>query len=82
MSLKMNFPHLHLDFFPEKYGAVCIKHEELFHQYISSKEKRYQRKRKCAMIPDYCWILARDVPNVEYKRQAKRKIIHDFVCVK
>jgi len=25
------------------------------------------------MLADYCWTLARDVPTMEYKRQAKQK---------
>jgi len=32
-------------------------------------EKRHQRKWNCAMLADYCWTLARDVPTMEYKRQ-------------
>jgi len=80
-----------LDFFPENCGAVSDEHGERFHQDISSMEKRYQGKWNCAMLADYCRTLARDVPTVEYKRQAKRKRKkerkkkkknHDFVCVK
>jgi hypothetical protein len=57
---------------------------ERFIQDISSMEKRYQGKWNCAMLTDYCWTLARDVPTKEYKRQAKqtKKKLQDFVCVK
>jgi len=34
-------------------------------------EKRYQGKWNCAMLADYCWTLARDIPTMECKRQAK-----------
>ena len=61
------------------------EHGERFHQDISLIEKRYEAKWNCAMLADYCWTLARDAPNMEYKRQAKRKKkkkLSDFVCVK
>jgi len=72
MSLKIHFLHSHLDFFLENCGAVSDEHGERFHQDISSMEKRYEGKWNCAMLADYCWNLARDVPNMEYKRQAKQ----------
>jgi len=87
MSLKIRFLHSHLDFFPQKFGAVSDEHGERFHQHISSMEKRYQRKWNCAMLVDYCWTLVRDAPTVEYKQQAKqkqkqnKKLSHS-VCVK
>jgi len=62
-----------LDFFLENFGAVSDEHGEHFHQDISSMEKRYQGKWNCAMLADYCWTLARDVPTVEYKRQGEKK---------
>jgi hypothetical protein len=34
------------------------------------------------MLADCCWTLASDAPTMEYKWQAKRQIIHDFLCVK
>ena len=73
MSLKIHFLHSHLDFFTKNCGAVSDESEEHFHQDISSMEKRYEGKWNCAMLADCCWTLARDVPTVEYKRQAKRK---------
>jgi len=60
-----------LDFFPENCGAVSDEHGECFHQDISSMEKRYQGKWNFAILADYCWILARDAPTMEYKQQAK-----------
>jgi len=82
MSLKIHFLRSQLDFFPENYGVVSDEHGERFHRDISIMEKRYQGKWNCAMLADYCWILARDAPTMEYKRQAKRKKKTDFVCVK
>jgi len=73
MSLKIQFLHSHLDFSPKNCGAVSEEYGERFHQDIFSKEKRYQGKWNCAMLADCYWTLARDVPTVEYKRQAKRK---------
>jgi len=82
MSLKIHFLHSHLDFFAENCSAVSDEHGERFYQDISSMKKRYRGKRNCAMLASYCWTLARDAPTVEYKRQAKRKKKHDFICVK
>jgi len=44
MALKIHFLHLHLDFFPENYGAVSDEDGERFHQDISSMEKGYHGK--------------------------------------
>jgi hypothetical protein len=44
MSLKVSFFDSHLDFHLENLGAVSDEHEELFHQDISSTEKRWQGK--------------------------------------
>jgi hypothetical protein len=73
MSLRIHFLHSNLNFFPENCGAVSDEHGERFHQDVSSMEKRYQGKWSCAMLVHYCWTLARNVPSMEYKRQAKRK---------
>ena len=73
MSLKIHFLHSHLDFFPENCGSVSDEHGERFHQDISSLERRYKGKWSCAMFTNYCWTLARNVPTMEYKRQAKRE---------
>ncbi|KDR21914.1 hypothetical protein L798_00465 [Zootermopsis nevadensis] len=43
MSLKMNFLHSHLDFFPSNCGAVSDEHERFFHD-ISAMEQRYKNK--------------------------------------
>ncbi|UYV73752.1 hypothetical protein LAZ67_11000718 [Cordylochernes scorpioides] len=66
MSLKIHFLHSHLDFFPDKLGAVSDEHGERFHQDISSMEKRYQGKWSPAMLADYCWTLKRDLPQAKY----------------
>ena len=82
VSLKIHFLQSHLDFFLENCGAVSDEHGERFDQHISSMEKRYQGKWNCGMLADYCWTLASAAPTMEYKRQTKRKKVHDFVCVK
>jgi len=76
---KNSLPSLAFGFFSENCGAVNDEHGERFHQ--DTKEKRYQGKWNWAMLADYCWTLARDVPTMECKRQAKRGV-NDFVCVK
>jgi hypothetical protein len=70
---KNTLPSLEFGFFSENCHAVSDKHRELFHQNISTMEKRYQGKWKCSVLADYCWTLARDAPTMEYKRQAKRE---------
>jgi hypothetical protein len=39
MSLKTNFLHSHLDFFPPNCGAISDEHGEHFHQDISAMEQ-------------------------------------------
>ena len=60
MSLKMNFLHAHLDFFPENNGDVSDEHGERFHQEIKIIEERYQGNASPAMMADFCWSLQRD----------------------
>lgn len=70
MSLKIHFLDSHLDFFPENLGAVSDEHGELFHQQISTMEKRYIGKWSSNMLADYCWTKKRDVPNAKYARKS------------
>ncbi|UYV82452.1 hypothetical protein LAZ67_21002222 [Cordylochernes scorpioides] len=70
MSLKIHFLHSHLDFFPDNLGAVSDEHGEMFHQDISSMEKRYQGKWSPVMLADYCWTLKRDLPQAKYRRKS------------
>ena len=72
MSLKIHFLHSHLDFFPQNCGAVSDEHGERFHQDIAAMEKWYQGKWSPSMLADYCWTITKDVPDIEYKRQAKK----------
>ena len=58
MSLKIHLMHSHLDFFPENCGALS--------------EKRYQGKWNPSMLADYCWTIINDVPQLKYKKTAKR----------
>jgi len=70
MSLKIHFLHSHLDFFPDNLGAVNNEHGKIFHQDISSMEKRYQGKWSLSMLVDYCWTLKRGVPEAKYRRKS------------
>jgi hypothetical protein len=70
MSLKIHFLHSHLDFFPENLGAVSDEHGERFHQDIATIENRYTSKWSRAVIADYCWTIAKDVPETKHKRNA------------
>ena len=73
MSLKRDFPHSHLDFFPLSCGEVSDEHGERFHQDIAAMEKRYQGKWNPSMLADYCWTLVQVDPAAEYKRQVKKR---------
>jgi len=72
MSLKIHMLHSHLDFFPDNCSMVSDEHGERFHQEIATMEKGYQGKWSTSMLADYCWTLARNVPEQLHKRQAKR----------
>lgn len=69
ISLKINFLHSHLDFFPENCGDISDEHVERFHQEISAIEKRYQGQWSTNMLADYFCTIARDVPDALYKKK-------------
>ena len=71
MSLKIDFLHSHLDFFPLNCREVSDEHRERFHQDIAAMKKRYQGKWNPSMLADYCWNVISDDPTAEYKKQAK-----------
>jgi hypothetical protein len=75
MLLKMHFLHSHLDSFPVNCGAVSDEHGERFHQDISAMENRNKGKWSAAMLADYCWTVKRDAPDIQYRRQAKMRVI-------
>ena len=60
MSVKVQFLHSHLDFFPSNLGAVSEEQGEKIHQDIKTMEKRYQGQWDCSMMADYCWLSKRD----------------------
>jgi len=77
---KNTLPSLALGFFlPENCGAVGDEHGERFHQDNASIEKIYQGKWNCAVLADHGWNLARDAPNMEYKRQKNEIYIYMYV---
>ena len=73
LSLKTHVLLSHFDFFPSSCGDVSDEHEERFHLDIAVMEKQYQGRSSPSMLPDYCWTLARDKPDLSYSRKAKRK---------
>ncbi|KAJ4428633.1 hypothetical protein ANN_24678 [Periplaneta americana] len=77
MSLKINFLHSHLDFFPPSCGVFSDEHGGRFHHDISVMEQRYQGRWNETMLAYYCWSLSRDGPELTYKRKAKRRRSHE-----
>jgi len=54
MSLKVNFLHSHVDYFPENLEAYSEEKAEKFHQDLLIMEIRYQRRSSVNMLADYC----------------------------
>ncbi|GBO04199.1 hypothetical protein AVEN_116158-1 [Araneus ventricosus] len=73
MSLKVHFLDSHLDYFPEKLGAVSEEQGKRFHQDIKKMERLYQGKWNVSMIADYCWIPQRDNPCKVHKRKSDKR---------
>ena len=69
MSLKVNFLHSHIEFFPKNLGAVSDEQEERFHQDIKTIETRYQGRWDPAMMGDYCWFLKKNLMPHKSKRE-------------
>ena len=79
MLLKLHVLHSHLEFFPEKMGAISDEHGERFLQDISYIEKRYSGKWSPNMLADYCCSLKMDTPTGKYKRHKKMKqVFNEF----
>jgi hypothetical protein len=75
-SLKMQFLHSHLDSFPVDCGAVSDEYVERFRQDISAMENRCKGKWCAATLADYCSSVKNDAPKIQYKRQAKRRLVY------
>ena len=71
MSLKIHFPHFHLDFFPPSMGKIRDENGECFHQEIKEMENRCRGRITKNMLADYCYFLQRE-KDTTYERQAKR----------
>ena len=69
-SLKLNFFHSHLDFFPDKLGDISDEHGERFHHDIAIMESRYQGQFSPNMMGDYYWALSRE-ESQQNKRESK-----------
>ena len=68
MSIKVHFLFSHLEKFPANLGNVSDEQGERFHQDIRDMEVRYQGRWDIHMMADYCWSIARDYPEMQYKR--------------
>ena len=73
MSLKINFLHSHLDYFPLNCGAISNEHDEHLHQIILTMEQRYQGRWIPFLLADYCWTLLREAPLSICKKRTKKK---------
>jgi len=74
MSLKMHFLHSNLDSFLVNCGVASDEYGEGFHLDISAKKSRYKGKWSAAISTDYCYMVERDTLEIQYKRQAKRRL--------
>ena len=72
MSLKINFLHSHLDFFPANLGFVSDEQGERFHQDIAKMEKRYQGRWGPPMMEDHCWFLYSETRDSTYKGKSTK----------
>ncbi|GBN59248.1 hypothetical protein AVEN_150682-1 [Araneus ventricosus] len=68
MSLKVNFLHSHIDYFPENLGAYSEEQGERFHQDVRDIESRYQGRWDVRMLADYSWMLRRETEDGKRKR--------------
>lgn len=81
MSLKVNFLHSHIKYFPENLGAYSEKQGERFHQDVRDIDRRYQGKWDVIMLADNCWMLNRESREGNRKRvrrsiKEKKKMFH------
>jgi hypothetical protein len=74
MSLEMHFLHSNMDSFLVKRGAPSDEYGEGFQLDISAKKNRYKCKWTAAISTDYCYMVERDALEIQYKRQAKRRL--------
>ena len=73
MSLKIHFPHSHLDLFSGKLGSVSDEQEERSHEDIETIEKRYQGKWSTSSFAYYYWSLLRNDPIKKHVSSSKRR---------
>lgn len=53
MNTKLHFLDSHLNYFPEIFGHLRYEQGERFHQYIKTKEIRYQGAWNVNLMADY-----------------------------
>ena len=73
MSLQLHFLHLHLEFFPENFGAMSNERGKRFYLDTAVVETRYKGKSNANMMGDYCWYL---------QKQSATKYHRSANCVK
>jgi hypothetical protein len=81
ISLKLDFLHSNLHYFPENLGALSeewrggggARERERFDQDIKGMEGRYQVRWDVAMMADYSWCLTRD--NHQQDEESRKKNI-------
>ena len=72
MRIKIHFLHSHLNKFPDYCGDVSDEQGERFY-HIKIMEEQYQGRWDKQMIADYCWSIKRDLNNIEYDRQSRKR---------
>ena len=83
LSLKIQFLHSHLDFFPQNCGAVSDEHGERFHQDISSVRRDMKGNGTVLCSPTTAGLWqGMPLPWNTSDRQDEKKKKSDFVCVK
>ena len=69
MSLKVDFLHNDVDRFPGNCGDASDEQGERFQQGIKTMEERYLGR----MLPDNCRSINRNLNNIEYDRQSRKR---------
>ena len=73
MSIKIHFLHSHLEFSPNNLGQLRDERGELFHQEISTIEKRFAGKSQVRMLANYCSSLKRETDDSSHERKRTSK---------
>jgi hypothetical protein len=72
-SLKLNFLHFRLDYFPENLVDLSEEQGERFHQDVKEIERRYQGRWDVSMMAYYCWSIRTEALYQEHKRKSSQQ---------